>query len=128
MFNATAGSALMQRLQRAGQRSVFVPTDASVEAEMQHLFEVAESTLGGVDAIVNVAGVLVTREITSLTTEDWDRLQAVNVKSCFLSAKFGVPLLRAAGGGAIVFTSSVGVFALELARRPIPPRRAQSLH
>jgi NAD(P)-dependent dehydrogenase (short-subunit alcohol dehydrogenase family) len=67
----------------------------------------AAELLGGIDVIVNNAGIQRSGEVEAFSVEDWHATMAINAGSCFLFAKYGVPHLREAGGGAIVFTSSV---------------------
>jgi 3alpha(or 20beta)-hydroxysteroid dehydrogenase len=89
-----------------GAEATFVRTDVSRADEMERLMERAATTLGGIDVIVNNAGLQRSGAVTDFAESDWDALMAVNPKSCFLAAKYGVPHLRRAGGGSIVNTSS----------------------
>jgi NAD(P)-dependent dehydrogenase (short-subunit alcohol dehydrogenase family) len=90
-----------------GGEAAFVRTDVTAPDDMRALMDGAAETLGGLDVIVNNAGVQLVGPVTEFAVEDWDRVMGVNARSCFLGAKFGVPHLRAAGGGAIVNTASV---------------------
>jgi NAD(P)-dependent dehydrogenase (short-subunit alcohol dehydrogenase family) len=74
------------------------------------------SIAGGLDAFiesgldvvcVNAGMVLPLRSIESTPAEDWDRIFAVNLRGAFLLARGAVPLIRARGGGSIVFTASI---------------------
>lgn len=87
--------------------AAFVQTDVSQSESMRALFDAAAEAMGGVDAIVNNAGIQRSGAVTDFAESDWDALMAVNPRSCFLAAKHGVPHLRAAGGGAIVNTASL---------------------
>jgi NAD(P)-dependent dehydrogenase (short-subunit alcohol dehydrogenase family) len=91
----------------ASERTVPVIADVSDSGAVQDMIRQAVLVLGGLDVIVNVAGIqrAATLEVTS--EEDWDRQFAVNARSVFLTARYGVPHLRAAGGGAIVSVASV---------------------
>jgi NAD(P)-dependent dehydrogenase (short-subunit alcohol dehydrogenase family) len=68
---------------------------------------------GGLDVLVTAAGILGPAvDVASCAPEDWDRVFAVNVRGTYLAFHHGVPLLRAAGGGAIVaFSSTAGLAA-----------------
>ena len=78
---------------------------------MQNLFDTAAEHLGGIDVIINNAGIQRSAPVTELAEADWDLHMAVNAKSCFLAAKYGVPHLRASGSApAIVNMASVGGF------------------
>jgi len=90
-----------------GPGAIFVRTDVTSVEEMKRLMDTAAETMGGIDAIVNNAGLQRSGAATEFAVEDWDALMSVNPRSCFLGAKFGVPHLRRAGGGAIVNTASL---------------------
>lgn len=82
--------------------------DVSSEADVARMFEDVAGTLGGLDVLVNNAGVAgPTAPVEEITLEDWNRTFAVNVAGQFLCARAAVPLLRAAEDGAIVNLSSV---------------------
>ena len=71
-------------------------------------------TLGGLDGLVNNAAVvagLSRRSFEEIDEDEWDRVLAVNVKGAWLCAKATVPLMRAAGGGAIVNLASEVAFS-----------------
>jgi NAD(P)-dependent dehydrogenase (short-subunit alcohol dehydrogenase family) len=57
--------------------------------------------------VVNNAGIAVAGSVTDISEVDWDRVFAVNLKGVWLGMRFGIPHLRASGGGAIVNMSSV---------------------
>ncbi|OZE92417.1 hypothetical protein CH298_02435 [Rhodococcoides fascians] len=82
-------------------------TDVSSAADVAALIAYAESEIGGVDVIVNSAGVQRSGPIGTFAESDWDLMFAVNPKSCFLLAQFGVPALARRGGGAIVNIASI---------------------
>jgi NAD(P)-dependent dehydrogenase (short-subunit alcohol dehydrogenase family) len=85
----------------------FVRTDVSRAADMEGLTSRAAEALGGIDVLVNNAGLQHSGAVTEFPEEKWDALFAVNAKSCFLGARYGVPHLRRAGGGVIVNTASL---------------------
>jgi NAD(P)-dependent dehydrogenase (short-subunit alcohol dehydrogenase family) len=74
----------------------------------------AVELMGGVDALVNNAGVvegLARRPFDEIPEEEWDRVLEVNVKGMWLCAKACVPLIREAGGGSIVNLASEVAFS-----------------
>jgi NAD(P)-dependent dehydrogenase (short-subunit alcohol dehydrogenase family) len=82
--------------------------DVAVEADVDRLFETAAAQLGGLDALVNNAGISgPTGRIEDLDPADWRRCIDVDLTGSFLCARRAVPLLKASGGGAIVNMSSV---------------------
>ena len=62
---------------------------------------------GGIDILVNGAGVTIRRMIADMTTEDWDRVIAVNLTGAFNGIQAVLPYLKARGGGAIVNIASI---------------------
>jgi NAD(P)-dependent dehydrogenase (short-subunit alcohol dehydrogenase family) len=80
--------------------------DVSSPAEVDALAETAVDRLGGVDILVNNAAVHRVGPIEKFSVNDWDETFAVNVRSCFLTARAFVSHLRASTAAAIVNTSS----------------------
>ncbi len=81
--------------------------DVSDEKAVDRLFDEAAKFLGGLDILINNAGIAgPTGPVESLALADWERTLAVNITGQFLCARRAVPLLRQAGGGAIVNLSS----------------------
>ncbi len=70
-----------------------------------------EARLPPVVALANVAGIISSTPLPDLRESEWDRVFAVNVKGTYLVCRAALPLLRAAGGGAIVNLSSVHALA-----------------
>jgi NAD(P)-dependent dehydrogenase (short-subunit alcohol dehydrogenase family) len=62
--------------------------------------------LGGLDLLVNNAGVVRYGELPDLSEEDWDVQLDTNLKGPYLMARFAIPIMRERGGGAIVNLSS----------------------
>ncbi|MBM3152404.1 MAG: SDR family oxidoreductase [Chloroflexi bacterium] len=85
----------------------FIRADIShAEAAEQIFAEVRRFSLG-LEALVNNAAVQVAKPLVETSVEEWDAVMASNLRSVFLFVKLAHPLLKAAGGGAIVNVSSV---------------------
>jgi NAD(P)-dependent dehydrogenase (short-subunit alcohol dehydrogenase family) len=90
----------------AGEGSSFAALDVSDPASVEALFASIAEVHGGVDIVVNVAGVQRAGNVTELSVEDWDLMMAVNARGCFLIAKYATPLLRGRPAPVIVNVSS----------------------
>ncbi|HEV8065030.1 MAG TPA: SDR family NAD(P)-dependent oxidoreductase [Acidimicrobiales bacterium] len=84
-----------------------VVADVSKAASLEGAFATAASSMGGLDILVNNAGIGAVTALHRVTDEQWMRLVDVNLKGVFYGIRAAVPLLRAAGGGAIVNVSSL---------------------
>jgi NAD(P)-dependent dehydrogenase (short-subunit alcohol dehydrogenase family) len=92
-----------------------VEGDVAVAATAGRAVALAEERFGGMDVLVCNAGRIIWKPVVDTTEEEWDRVQAVNVKGAFLFCRAAVPAMRERGGGAIVCTASIsGVVGLPL--------------
>lgn len=83
-------------------------TDVSDEPQVLAMFDALAARWGALDVLVNNAGVSgPTSRLEDTTLDSWRKTLDVNLTGTFLCARSAVPLLRAAGGGAIVNISSV---------------------
>lgn len=105
--NAEAGSALAIEISAAGYSCAFAAADVSQAGAVEAGVAALTKSLGPVTALFNHAGTLIVKRFLETTEAEWDWLMAVNVKSMFLVTKTVLPGMIAAGGGAIVCTSSI---------------------
>lgn len=102
------GQALATELTEAGHRVSFTRLDVTDEAAVKAAIDGAADTMGGLDGLVNNAGISGTPDPTDQVSEaDWDKVQAVNVKGVFFCTKHAIPHLRKSDGGSIVNLSSI---------------------
>jgi NAD(P)-dependent dehydrogenase (short-subunit alcohol dehydrogenase family) len=87
--------------------------DVSSAREVEGLVRFAADRYGGVDILVNSAGIQRYGTVVDTPEELWDEVLAVNLKGMFLTAKHCVPELRRRGGGAIVNVASIQAFATQ---------------
>jgi NAD(P)-dependent dehydrogenase (short-subunit alcohol dehydrogenase family) len=82
--------------------------DVGVAADAARVVAAVEARWGGIDVLVNNAGVIPSRETVLDTSEaDWDETLRVNAKGCFLMSRAALPAMLRKGRGAIVNISSI---------------------
>jgi meso-butanediol dehydrogenase/(S,S)-butanediol dehydrogenase/diacetyl reductase len=88
-------------------RTLARPTDVSDYAQVEALVAAAVEKFGGLDVLVNNAGIAVQGEVDEASLEDWQRIMAINVGGVFHGARAALPELKKREGSSIVNTSSV---------------------
>lgn len=82
-------------------------SDVSDEDSVAALFDQVASTLGGLDILINNAGIAgPTGYVETLNRADWDRTLAVNLTGQFLCARLAIPMLKQSQAGVIINLSS----------------------
>ena len=100
--------ACVASVQRAGVKDVLVQGDVSNEDDVVRMVADAVEGLGGIDVLVNNAGIQISRPTEELSSDDFDRVLAVNLRGSFLCAREAIRHFLAEGKpGSIVNISSV---------------------
>ena len=86
---------------------LFIKSEISLPESMEVIFQQVQAFTKSLDALVNNAAVQVAKPLVDTSVEEWDRVIANNLRPAFLLSKLAYPLLKMAGGGAIVNVSSV---------------------
>src|SRR5205807_9568451 len=95
--------------------------DVADVAQVDKLFEEVKKNLGGLDVLVNNAGIAgPTAKVEDIDPKDWDRTIAIDVNGMFYCTRKGMPMIKAAGGGSIINLSSIA------GRLPFPMRTPYS--
>lgn len=89
------------------ENGLFILADISKPDSMEIIFQKASAFTTTLSALVNNAAYQLAKPIIETSVEEWDYVQANNLRSVFLAAKIAHPLLKASGEGAIVNMSSV---------------------
>jgi NAD(P)-dependent dehydrogenase (short-subunit alcohol dehydrogenase family) len=82
-------------------------TDVTDAADMETLVERTVSEWGGLDVMVNNAGVGAAATVVDTKEEDYDRMMDVCVRGTFYGMKYAIPAIRDSGGGSVVNMSSI---------------------
>jgi 3-oxoacyl-[acyl-carrier protein] reductase len=104
--NAATAQALADRIEAAGGRAITAQADIADPAQVARLFSSAETAFGGVDVLVNTAGIMQLATIGESDDALFDRTVAVNLKGTFNTLREAARRLRP-GGRIINFSSSV---------------------
>jgi glucose 1-dehydrogenase len=100
--------ACASRVQQEGVRDVLVQGDVSSEDDVVKMVGHAVSELDGVDVLVNNAGIQISRPSEELSSADFDRVLAVNLRGAFLCAREAIRhFIEAEKPGVIINVSSV---------------------
>lgn len=100
--------ACASRVQQEGVRDVLVQGDVSREDDVERMVAHAVSKLGGLDVLINNAGIQISRHSDELSSADFDKVLAVNIRGAFLCAREAIRHFLAEGKpGVIINVSSV---------------------
>jgi len=106
--NDAAGRKVVEEIERAGGKALFVHADVSVARDAEAMVAAAEKTWGNLDVLFNNAGIFPAADGSVLETDEttWDLVMRVNLKGVFFGCKYAIPSMLRAGGGSIVNTAS----------------------
>jgi NAD(P)-dependent dehydrogenase (short-subunit alcohol dehydrogenase family) len=109
-------------------RITFQRTDVTQAADIEALIAGADAA-GGLDILFNNAGAGGSRDpIDTISPEDWDRTQALLLRSVALGIRYAAPLMTKRGGGGIINTSSVSALGSGYAPTAYSTAKAGVLH
>lgn len=113
-LNAKAGEETAALVRKAGGEACFVAGDVSKEADVKTAIAKGVAQFGALHILYANAGVLWKdrdKSVIETTEENWDIVQAINLKGPFFLTKHGIPELRKAGGGSIILVGSISALA-----------------
>ena len=90
---------------------LFIHSDISEPRDIEVIYTKTREFSQFLDVVVNNAAIQISKSILDMSVEEWDASMASNLRSVFLGVKLAHPLLKMAGGGAIVNVSSVHAVA-----------------
>jgi 3-oxoacyl-[acyl-carrier protein] reductase len=109
--NRAEADAAVEAIEGAGGRAVAVQADVADEVAVSAAFDTAEETFGGIDVVVNAAGIMRLGPVADFGLDDFDRQIRTNLRGTFVVGQQAARRLRS--GGAIVnFSTSVLGLAL----------------
>ena len=116
----TAARETSREAQKLGAKALLAKCDVSDEAGVRSMLDSINKTFGRLDVLINNAGTTAawkTKDLDSLSLEEWDRVFAVNVRGLFQVTRAAVPLLRL-NKGCVVNTASI--VGLRPGPQPLP--------
>jgi NAD(P)-dependent dehydrogenase (short-subunit alcohol dehydrogenase family) len=111
-IDEAAGGDVVDAIVQDGATAEFMRLDVTQESEWQTTIAAVVDRHGGLDVLVNNAGIAIVHTLLETSLEEWRRIHAVNLDSVFLGCKYAVDVMRPGGasgrGGSIINLSSVG--------------------
>jgi Dehydrogenases with different specificities (related to short-chain alcohol dehydrogenases) len=104
--NKNKANELVQSIINQGGEAILIGGDVSNEKEMSSLFDEVISEFGGVDVVINTAGIMKLSPIVNLDFKEFDMIQRINVRGTFVVSQQAALKVRA-GGAIINFSTSV---------------------
>lgn len=106
--NSISKSALSvsEQIKNFGGEAIFVQADVSIEEEAKRIVEKTIENFKKIDILFNNAGIVLGGSIDTISTGDWDRTMAVNVRGIYLVFKYTIPYLKKTKG-TIINNSSI---------------------
>jgi 3-oxoacyl-[acyl-carrier protein] reductase len=104
--NMAKADAIVADVTAAGGQAIAVGGDVADEQAMQAAFDQVEAAFGGIDVVVNTAGIMILSPIATLNLDDLDRMHRTNIRGTFVVSQQAARRVRA-GGAIINFSTSV---------------------
>lgn len=123
-LDTDGADAVAAEIAEAGGTAIAQSCDVTDEDRIEAALDRSESEWGGLDFVVNNAGVQLEKPLDETTNEEYDWIFDVNVRGVFWGCKHAVERMRGSGGGTIVNTAS----ALSLISDPFLPVYTASKH
>ncbi len=111
-IDEAGGAALAAELESAGGKTMFVALDVTREADWEAGVAAVVERFGGLDVLVNNAGIAVVEPVQTTTLEEWRKIMAVNADGVFLGTKHAMRVMRK-GGSIINISSILGITSVE---------------
>ncbi|MFF9279055.1 SDR family oxidoreductase [Streptomyces griseosporeus] len=102
--NKAKAEALVEKIAESGGQALAVGGDVADEQQMQAAFDTVETAFGGIDVVVNTAGIMVLAPIAELDMDDLDRMHRTNIRGTFVVSQQAARRVRR--GGAIINVST----------------------
>ena len=105
--NEASAQKIAAQCTERGSYCILEQIDVRCENQVKALIEDVQTKVGPIDILINNAGISHWGLLQDMTTEEWNMLFAVNVRSCFLTSKYILPSMIHSGFGRIINISSI---------------------
>jgi NAD(P)-dependent dehydrogenase (short-subunit alcohol dehydrogenase family) len=106
-INDERGAHVVGEIENTGGNAVYINTDVGKHEAIRNCIEQTMAQWGRIDFIVNNAYWSARGNVEEMSEEGWDRSMDIMLKAIFLFGKYGFPIMRSQGGGAMVNIASV---------------------
>lgn len=111
-INVDGGSALAKDIAKSADQVYFEKLDVTIESDWQRVCEHVVNQFGGLDVLVNNAGIECIRRISNMSLKEWQHICRINLDGVFLGTKYGIEAMSTSRsgqvcGGSIINMSSV---------------------
>ena len=104
--NEQSATAVAEQCRSSGRRATALAVDVTDGAAVRAAMDRVVDELGGIDVLVNSAGILDETPLLEMTEETFDRVLAVDLKAVFLAVRWAAPHMVQRGGGRIISIAS----------------------
>ena len=110
--NQEAGKKVVTEIIKKGGIAIFEKTDISKSTEVNKMMDNVVEKYGGVDILINNAGILADARLVKMTEEKWDRVININLKGIFLCGQAAAKIMIEKGNGGVILNTSsvVGIY------------------
>lgn len=104
--NKKAGERVVSEIKDLGVKAIAIQADVSVESDVKRMIRETVKHFGGIDFLINNAGIVFDIPILNKTYKQWEQTLKVNLIGTFLCVKYAVPYLKKKKGSSIINISS----------------------
>ena len=127
--NSALSAQTLDELRNIIPHAASVPVDVSKTDQVQRVVDETTARFGGLDVLVNAAGVLLlSPPLAEIDERDWDLMMNTNLRGLFLCCKAAIPVMERGGGGSIVNISSMAGISAYARSLPYAVSKAGVIH
>src|SRR3990170_1874296 len=106
-INDSEGEKTVAAIKQPGGEAAYIHTDLARVSEIERMIKAAAGTYGRLDIFWHNASVIFSGHIEAIEEDHYDKEMTIGLKAGVFGTKFVIPVMKAAGGGCILYTSSM---------------------